>query len=227
MIKCVIIDDEIPALRYLQALCEQFDDVEIVRSFNRPTKFIAERAQLDFNTCILDIHMPGIDGLRLAKMLQGTAVIFSTAHKEFAAEAFDLDAVDYMRKPYQLERLETALDKARHWLGRQQSDRDSTVELTMALGKTVIVVQDIVYVQVGNQDRRDKNIFLKTGINLLAKNITLDELLDALPNSQFCRINRKTVVGLHHIEAYYSPNRQLQRSGARNAGITTFLVLQT
>ena len=93
-IKCLLLDDELPGLTYLKMICEQVPGVEVVRAFNDPLKFIAESEQLDFDLCILDIEMPQMSGLEVARLLAGKPVIFTTAYKEYAAEAFDLNAID-------------------------------------------------------------------------------------------------------------------------------------
>ncbi|SFS79309.1 Response regulator receiver domain-containing protein [Sphingobacterium wenxiniae] len=113
--------------------------------------------------------MPGINGLELAKKLEGKAIIFSTAYKEYAAEAFDLDAVDYIRKPYQLERLEKAMNKARTWLSHNKNATPIYIELNSSLGKSRINPNDIAYIAVAENDRRDKDICFKDGQRLLAK----------------------------------------------------------
>lgn len=109
--KCVLVDDELPGLKYLKLMCEQIADVEIVKAFNNPAKFLNESKDLDYDFCILDIAMPEINGLQLAELIKEKPIIFVTAYKDFAAEAFDLDAVDYIRKPIQKERLEKAIKK--------------------------------------------------------------------------------------------------------------------
>lgn len=202
MIKCILLDDEIPALRYLQTLLQQLPHVELVKTFNNPQKFLQEFDRLDFNTCILDIHMPGITGLEIAERMSGKAIIFSTAFKEFAADAFDLDAVDYLRKPYQLGRLSQAIEKAQHWLTKQEEESPDIVELNTAIGKAPIELDSIVYIDVADHDRRDKYIHRKEDTSILAKNISMDELLLLLPQGEFCRINRKTIVSLSKISAY-------------------------
>ena len=202
MIKCVLLDDELPMLGYLQALCREFDDVEVVKSYNNPLKFLEDVDNLDFDTCILDINMPGINGLELATRLEGKAIIFSTAYKEYAAEAFDLDAVDYVRKPYQIERLEKDFGKAQIWLSNKIHTNPVYVELNTNFGKSRLNTNDIAYIVVAENDRRDKEIWFKGGQTLLAKNITFDDILERFPQGQFCKINRKTVIALHAVKHY-------------------------
>lgn len=202
MIKCILLDDELPSLSYIQALCENFKEVEIVKSFNNPQKFLAQIDSLDFNTCILDIHMPGINGLDVARLLSGKAIIFSTAHKEYAADAFDLNAVDYLRKPYQADRLKMAFDKAMKWIISTKESSPDIIELNSNQGKTRILIGQIAYIEVADHDRRDKYIQMNDGQHILAKNISLDEIIALLPAGKFCRINRRNIVALVAVSSY-------------------------
>ena len=95
-LKCVLLDDEIPGLTYLKMLCEQITELEVVKTYNDPLKFLAEAPLLDFDLCILDIEMPRRDGVQVAQSLHGKMIIFTTAYREYAADAFELDAVDYV-----------------------------------------------------------------------------------------------------------------------------------
>ena len=115
-LKCLLLDDELPALSYIKLLCEELPDVEVVKAFNDPEKFLESISTLDFNVCILDIQMPKHSGLEVAQHLKDKLIIFTTAYKEFAAEAFDLNAVDYIRKPLQKDRFEKAILKAKEIL---------------------------------------------------------------------------------------------------------------
>ena len=87
-------DDELLGLSFLKLICEQIPDIEVVKAFNHPKTFISEYAKYDFDFCILDIEMPEINGLEVAKHLQEKPIIFTTAYSEFAADAYDLNA-DY------------------------------------------------------------------------------------------------------------------------------------
>ncbi len=77
-------------------LCEQIPEVEIVKTYNNPEKLLTDIPNLEFDLLISDIEMPGMDGLHLAEMLEDKLVIFCTAYKEYAADAFNIDAVDYI-----------------------------------------------------------------------------------------------------------------------------------
>jgi two-component SAPR family response regulator len=119
----LLLDDELVGLTYLKMLCEQIPEVDVVKAFNHPEVFLAEVPKLEFDLCILDIEMPGMNGLQIANLLNGKPVIFTTAYKEYAAEAFDLNAVDYVRKPVKKERLQQALLKAENRILNKNQDK--------------------------------------------------------------------------------------------------------
>src|SRR5690606_26826821 len=201
-IKCVLVDDELPGLTYLRALCSRLPDVEVVKSFNNPVKFLDEIETLDFDVCILDIAMPGMNGIELAERLVDRGIIFSTAYHQYAADAFDLNAIDYIRKPYQLGRLEAAFLKVRDWLSTKRNVGGGYIELNTDKGRARIDHLHIAFVTVAEDDRRDKTIVLKDGRNILAKNITFNGLIQQLPNVALCQINRKTIVALDTVSSY-------------------------
>lgn len=202
MIKCILVDDELPMVAYLKTLCSQLSDVEVVKSYNNPLKVLTDLNSLDFNTCVLDISMPGINGLQLAGELADKAVIFSTAHKEFGAEAYELGAVDYLRKPYQPARLELAFDKARTWLLANQLRSKAHIEANTDRGKAHINTRDVAYITVAENDRRDKIITLKDGRTHLVKNVTFPQLIERLPDHGFCQISRKTIIAIDIVASY-------------------------
>jgi two-component SAPR family response regulator len=109
----LLLDDELPSLAYLKILCEQIPQLEVVKSFNNPAAMVEGMPTLEFDLCILDIEMPEMNGMQIASLLRDKLVIFTTAYKEYAAEAFDLDAIDYVRKPVSLARLKQAVTKHR------------------------------------------------------------------------------------------------------------------
>lgn len=199
-LKCILLDDELLGLKYLKMLCEQIDELEIVKTFNNPATFLEERNQLEFDVAILDINMPGIDGLGVAQLLENKRVIFVTAYKEFALDAFEVDAVDYITKPIKKERLQRAIQKALKQLRRQ--DIPTTITINSNKGKAVLQFEDIVYIKTNDFDSRDKDVFLEDGEILIAKNISLDKLIEVLPSAKFCRINKREIIALRIVRFF-------------------------
>lgn len=201
-IKCLILDDEIPGLTYLKMLCGQFAEVEIVKAFDNSSSFLREVDKLDFDVCILDIEMGGVNGLQIANILQGKAIIFVTAYKEYAADAFNLNAVDYICKPIQRDRLKTAIDKAIERLDKKRSEK-KFVQLNSEKGKILLYFDKIHYIAVSASDSRDKIVYQTDGKNILLKNISFDRLLNVLPANLFCRINKKEIIAFNIVQ-YFS-----------------------
>ncbi|MGZ3901020.1 MAG: LytR/AlgR family response regulator transcription factor, partial [Bacteroidia bacterium] len=187
-IKCLLLDDELPALSYLKLLCDQISGVEVVKAFDDAEKLVDSIHSLDFNTCILDIEMPKLNGLQVAEHLRGKAIIFTTAYKEFAAEAFDLSAVDYIRKPIQKERLEKAITKAALLI---QGSGKNSAQFNTDKGKSIILFSDILVITSSETDARDKIIYKKNDQRITLKNISYNQLLSMLPPADFCRVNKK------------------------------------
>src|SRR6185295_14957881 len=105
-------------------LCDQLPELDVIKAFNSPETFMKEAARLDFDICILDIEMPGMNGIEVASLLNNKPVIFTTAYKEYAIDAFDVDAVDFVRKPVQRERLQQAVQKALKRLSVKETQKN-------------------------------------------------------------------------------------------------------
>lgn len=117
--RVLIIDDEPLARMRLAALLGECDGVEVVGHVDDGETALGALAELQPDLLLLDINMPGIDGVALAQRLAGRTrpqIIFCTAYEAHALKAFDLGAVDYLLKPVRLERLSDALQRARRRL---------------------------------------------------------------------------------------------------------------
>lgn len=200
-LRCLLLDDEIPGLTYLRMMCEQIPHVEVVKAFNDPLKLVEEAGQLEFNLCILDIEMPGLNGLQVAQLLRGKPVIFTTAYKEHAAEAYDLEAIDYIRKPVQKERLEKALQKAADLLSVTKPEKQF-VQLNTNKGKTLLYFNQVSIITTAERDKRDKLVILENKEELILKNISFEQILSFLPSEDFCRVNKKDIVALKVVKFF-------------------------
>jgi DNA-binding LytR/AlgR family response regulator len=197
----LLLDDELPGLTYLKMLCEQIPEIEVVKAFNNPHLFLEEVVNIEFDLCILDIEMPGINGLEIAKLLNGKAIIFSTAYSEYAADAFDLDVIDYLRKPIKLERLQQAIQKATAKLNGQKSKKNY-IQLNTDKGKTILFFDQLCYIKTSEIDSRDKIALLTNNSTLVLKNITFEKLITWLPTDQFCRVNKQELIALRVVQFF-------------------------
>lgn len=203
-LKCLLLDDELPALSYMKILCEELSHVEVVKAFNDSSKFLEAIPHLDFNLCILDIQMPGYTGLEVAQQLKGKLIIFTTAYKEFAAEAFDLNAVDYIRKPLQKDRFEKAISKAKTILQNQANTETKQALWNTDKGKTFLIFNDILYIISSETDSRDKVVYLENGDKITIKNTSFEQILSVLPSNKFCRVNKKEIIALKTVVHFTS-----------------------
>ncbi|MBF4465925.1 LytTR family DNA-binding domain-containing protein [Flavobacterium sp. LC2016-12] len=224
-LKCLLLDDELPGLMYLKMLCEQVPEVEIVKTYNNPEKLLTEIPNLDFDLLISDIEMPGIDGLHLAEMLENKLVIFCTAYKEYAADAFNIDAVDYITKPVKLERLQKAIAKAYERFNKPDTAKQF-IQLNTDKGKTLLYFNQIQYIKTAISDSRDKSVLLSDGSFLNLKNVKFDTLLKELPEADFCRINKKEIVAVKAIK-FFNHNEIVLHHLEENNKNTTLILSET
>ena len=163
--------------------------------------------RLRFDAVLLDIHMPGADGLTLARALralpQPPAVVFVTAHAEHAVAAFELDAVDYLTKPVRLERLQTALQKVERLRQGAAGTAAPEVLLIEDRGRTERVpLAEVLYFKA-----ELKYITVRTAARSYILDASLSELEDRHA-SHFLRVHRNALVArraVRALEKHYDP----------------------
>jgi len=224
-LKCLLLDDELPGLTYLKMLCEQIPEVEIVKTFNNPEKLLSEIPNLDFDLLITDIEMPAIDGLHLANLVQHKMVVFCTAYKDYAADAFTIDAVDYITKPVKLERLQKAILKAFERFNNVNNAK-RFLQLNTDKGKSLLYFNQILHIKTALGDSRDKTVLLSDGSLLNLKNINFDTLLKELPETDFCRVNKKEIVAIKAIK-FFNHNEITLNHPDKNEKNTTLFLSET
>ncbi|MCP1996277.1 LytTR family DNA-binding domain-containing protein [Flavobacterium sp. HSC-61S13] len=200
-LKCILLDDELPGLTYLKMLCEQIPEIEIIKVFNDPLKLLDEAPNLDFDLGIFDIEMPQINGLSVAQLLGNKPVIFTTAYREFAVDAFEIDAIDYITKPIKKERLEKAIQKALKLI--KPSEQTTFMTVNSNKGKAVLQFESILHIKPSEFDSRDKVVLLADNSTLILKNLSLEKIIKDLPSKDFCRINKSEIIALK-IVSYFN-----------------------
>lgn len=160
-------------------------------------------AKSPFDAVLLDVHMPGADGLALARSLRShplpPAVVFVTAHAEHAVAAFDVEAVDYLTKPVRLERLEAALQKVERMLharATRATEQPGEVLLIQDRGRTERVpLAEVLYFKA-----ELKYVTVRTATRSYILDASLSELEDKY-EAQFLRVHRNALVARRSIRA--------------------------
>lgn len=205
MIKVLIVDDEPPARANLRFLLEKFEpDCDLKEAANGVE---AARLMGSFapDLVFLDIQMPGIDGISLAGHLRenpGPKIIFVTAHRDHAVEAFELEASDYLVKPFREQRFKRALEKAKESMGFQarvtppavELDQDNRIRVKDGNRYFFIAVEEIAWVgSAGNY------VEIHHGDQVRLMRATMTEVEQLLDGKTFIRIHRRTLVNRHFI----------------------------
>ena len=191
-IEAIAIDDEPKALEVIQLLSEKVPFLTLKATFTDAFKAIPYLQQHHVDLLFLDIKMPDISGLEFLHSLPNKPkVIFTTAYSEYAVEAFDLDAVDYIMKPFSLARFSKACTKVLDSI----SGPPKYVFLKTGLEEEKVAYDDIHYVvSQGNY----MEYHLTEGKKVVRQ--TLLDALQVLPNQSFYRIHRSYIISLEKIQ---------------------------
>ena len=177
-LKCVAIDDEPMALLIIEQFCRRKGGMEL-KTFSEPKIGLEEIKRTKPELVFLDIQMNSINGLEIAGNLpEECCFIFTTAYAQYALEGFNLDAVDFLHKPFSYERFEVAVEKA---FRRIDSKRDTVPEflvLKQEYNNVNVPLSDILYIEaLGNYVK----IFRKSGSHVLTRS-NLKPITDTYPN---------------------------------------------
>jgi len=200
--KCIIVDDEPPAVKILQKYIEMVPQLEIIGTCNNAFQAIeilnAEKVDLIF----LDINMPKLMGTQLVNTLKNPPkVIFTTAHKDYAIEAFDLDAIDYLLKPISFERFLKAVNKFCH-INNVELDsinQDPSFLYFRSDRKMIkVLLEEILYIE----SFKDYITIHRQNNSPIKVKQTLSSVEDMLPQNSFLRIHRSYIVSINKVTAY-------------------------
>ncbi|GAB3988147.1 LytTR family DNA-binding domain-containing protein [Spirosoma daeguense] len=206
-VACLIVDDEPIAREIIETYCRHLLQLNVVASCDNALDAKAELQKQAIDILFLDINMPVLSGIAFLKTLRNQPqVIFTTAYKEYAVDAFDLAACDYLLKPFSLERFIVAVDKALERLQPMQpvvplSEEGKTEEFIFvkADGK----IYRIRYVDLLFAEASGNYTKINTTTTTLTPGMTFSSFLDLLPAHQFLRVHRSFVVNkakISHIE---------------------------
>lgn len=201
-IKCAAIDDEPLALDIIEKFCQRIGNIEL-RKFSDPAKGLEAVREYKPDIVFLDIEMNGINGIEVASRLpEDTCFIFTTAYLKYALDGFDLDAVDYLHKPFAYSRFQIAFSKALRRIGRQPiKTAPQCITVKQEYSSITIPIDAILYVEAVEGYSK---IFMTSGECVMSR-ILLKNVLALLPPESFIRIHRSFVVSKLKIKSF---NRQ-------------------
>lgn len=201
MLKCVIVEDEFPAREELKYFISNHDGIELEKEFDNPVdalKFI-QNTQID--AVFLDINMPELDGMSLAKILSKLnselKIIFITAYREYAAEAFEIKAFDYLLKPYSESRIKEVLNNLTLSKSNDLIKENNKInKITVSSGDKLIVLSldEICYIEI-----IEKESLVYTKTSTYTSKLKLSKWEEILPKNKFYRTHRSYIVNLDKI----------------------------
>jgi two-component system response regulator AlgR len=198
MLNILIIDDEAPARDRLRRMVKAVSGFEVAGEACSAAQALEQISLLNPDVLLLDISMPGMDGMSLARVLQeggaSPAVIFCTAYQDQALEAFEREAVDYLVKPVRAERLEQSLDKARRYLGDTQNQAAEHFLRSTVGGRVVLTPIQRVICLVSED--KYTTVLHEVGETVIDESLT--ELEQRFPEL-FFRVHRNALVSRKHI----------------------------
>lgn len=205
--RVVITDDEAPARERLRALLEDLGGHDVIGEAGGGSEALRLCERLQPDVLLLDIRMPGMDGIEtarhLAQLERPPAVIFTTAYDQHALEAFDASAIDYLLKPIRQERLGQALDKARRLTGEQLAtvggglgaDKERTHICARVRGSLQLIgVNDVLYFMADQK---------YVTVRHLGGEVLIEESLKSLEQEfgpRLVRIHRNALVARQYLE---------------------------
>ncbi len=208
----IIIDDEAPARALLQAYLTDHPAIELLGSYQNGFEGLKAINELQPDLVVLDIQMPKITGFEMLELLEShPIVIFSTAYDEFAIKAFELNAIDYLLKPYSKKRLLEAIDKA-VLFSKNNSDSNQQVQnlldnlqndtphLERIVVKTGTKINVITTSMIHFFQAQDDYVEIVTANGKYLKQKTMKFFEQHLDPKEFVRIHRSYIVKINQID---------------------------
>lgn len=200
MITAIAIDDELPALKLLENFCSKVDFMSLQKTFNKPGEALQYINHYPVDLLFLDINMPSVTGIELYKSIgKKVMVIFTTAYSEYAVEGFNLNAVDYLLKPFTFERFMQAVQKVQEYQAYLQHQPNEVQYIFIRADYSLIKIKlsDIIFIE-GLDDYLKIHILNQKPV---VARLTMKAMLEKLPSTQFIRVHRSYIISLDYIQS--------------------------
>ena len=211
MLRAMIVDDEAPARSELRYLLEETGRVDSITEASSARGAVEKLMEDKVDVMFLDISMPKTSGMQLAEALHKLktppVVVFVTAYSEYALEAFDVDAVDYLMKPVETDRLAQALDKVEAHVKPQNQNHNVVERIPVVKSgrKVLVPIDQIRYIEA-----KDEYSCIYTDNDRYLSTISLAKLEQKLAPHGFFRVHRGYIVNLEYVEDVAGDSGTLQ-----------------
>lgn len=198
--KCIAIDDEPLALQIISQYCEKIPFLQLENIFTNPNDAIQYLSENKMDLLFLDIQMPDINGLQLYKNLTNKPlVIFTTAFKDFAVEGFNVDAIDYLLKPFDYNRFLKAAYKAKEY---QEFLSSQELQLNSIYVKVNYEMMKINLKDIELIEALDDYIKIHIKPYPVLTLMTLKSMQEKLPDKEFVRVHRSYIVPISKVDKF-------------------------
>ncbi len=211
-IKCVLIDDEPLAIKVLQNYFTNFTDFEVIGTFNNSLEALDFINTTAVDAVFLDINMPMMTGFELISLIENkTKVIITTAFREFAAESYDLDVLDYLVKPIPLPRFIKCINKItteynlKNNIKVETTKGDSHIFIKVDKKMMKINIEEILFIE-----GMKEYIKVVTPDKTYITHKSLTSLSEELPADRFLRIHKSYVIALNKVKSIEGNRIQIQ-----------------
>lgn len=205
MISAIAIDDETPSLKIIEHFCSRTGYIDLLNAFLKPNEALTWLENNPIDLMFLDIRMPSISGIDFFKSLSvKPPVIFTTGYSEYAVEGFNLDAVDYLLKPFTYDRFVKATDKVKEYYDYIKTGKPAEQHLIIRADYSLykVPLSDIHYIESAG----DYLKFHLKSAKTITPRMTMKALTDKLPADKFARVHRSFVVPISAITSIHDNN---------------------
>lgn len=198
MLNCVAIDDEALALEVVKRYISRTSNLNLKFTFSNSLEGQEYLKNNLVDLIFLDIKMPGVDGIQLYKNLSiKPMVIFTTAHSEFAIDGFELEAVDYLLKPFGIERFQRAVNRAvllQNINAQMEDSQNEFLQIHSDYKIITIAYNEIIFIEASNDYAK-----IHTKRETFSTLLSMMAMVEKLPKKLFIRIHRSYIVAINQI----------------------------
>ena len=199
-LNCLLLEDDPIYQKIVENYVARTPGLSLIGSFLNSTEALEFSKNNQYDLMIVDVEIPDFSGLQFVQMLNFSGpVIMISSKKEYGADAFEVNAIDYLHKPFDFRRFRLSIEKACKYLGRRLDDKlkEEPQQLFLKVDGLwqKIELGEISYIKASNN-----NVIIKTSEKRILANIKLKDIVDKLPEQNFCQVHRSYVVNLHYID---------------------------